>query len=344
MVKPYANANDSSAPAVEPDSSADAPEDALNGSPNGPPNSSPNGSLKALDPQVTKLLADFADSQLVERGLSANTIVAYRRDLIGFNDFLESRGVALAAATRAEVMDYLAQRIGRGSSARSSARLLSALRRFYGWARQRKLVDDDPTTLVSSPAIGRALPKVITESEVIALLQAPPTGDDLGLRDRAMMELLYGCGLRISELIELTVDQLNLHQGVLRVWGKGSKERLLPMGEAAVQWVQRYLQSSRPSLLRGTSETLFLSSRGRGMTRQAFWYRIRAHGKAAGISTALSPHVLRHAFATHLVNHDADLRVVQLLLGHSSLSTTQIYTHVASERLKKMHARHHPRG
>lgn len=294
--------------------------------------------------EADALLLRFADSQLVERGLGSNTIAAYRSDLRAFHAFLEKRQVTLLAVQRADIMEYLAARVSDGSSSRSAARLLSALRRFYAWCLQQHLIVENPTALIRSPSLGRPLPKVITESEVQSLLLAPVVSEDLGLRDRAMLELLYGCGLRVSELIGLTVAQVNLHQGVLRVWGKGNKERLIPMGDVSSDWVKRYLDSARPALIRGNTDVLFLSNRGAGMTRQAFWYRIRAHGVAAGIKTRLSPHILRHAFATHLVNHDADLRVVQLLLGHSSLSTTQIYTHVARERLKSLHQEHHPRG
>ena len=294
--------------------------------------------------EADALLLRFADSQLVERGLGSNTIAAYRSDLRAFAAFLEERQLDLLNVKRADIMDYLASRVTDGSSSRSAARLLSALRRFYAWCLQQGLVTDNPTALVRSPSLGRPLPKVITESEVQALLHAPVVSEDLGLRDRAMLELLYGCGLRVSELVGLTVAQVNIQQGVLRVWGKGNKERLIPVGDICADWLKRYLESARPSLIRGNTDVLFLSNRGAGMTRQAFWYRIRAHGLAAGIRTQLSPHILRHAFATHLVNHDADLRVVQLLLGHSSLSTTQIYTHVAQERLKSLHREHHPRG
>lgn len=290
-----------------------------------------------------RLLARFADSQLIERGLSTHTIDAYNRDIRLFASTLRSEP-ELLSVKREDVMHCLAQRVNDGSTARSAARLLSALRRFYAWASREGLVVEDPTALVRSPSIGRPLPKVLTESEVRALLDAPDTSTDVGQRDRAMLELLYGCGLRVSELVSLKVDQVRVQQGVMRVWGKGNKERMLPMGDVAVDWVKKYSKEARPSLIRGKTDALFLSNRGSAMTRQAFWYRIRAHGAAAGIKTALSPHVLRHAFATHLVNNNADLRVVQLLLGHSSLSTTQIYTHVARERLKAMHSSHHPRG
>lgn len=292
-----------------------------------------------------ELLSRFADTQLVERGLSAHTISAYNRDIRLFAASMRATEPKLLDAARSDVMHCLAGRVQDGSSARSAARLLSALRRFYSWCIREGLLSEDPTALVRSPSIGRPLPKVLTESEVSALLEAPDTEDTIGLRDRAMLELLYGCGLRVSELVTLTVDQVRLEQGVLRVWGKGNKERMLPLGEVAVHWLQVYVKQARPVLMRGgRSDELFLSNRGSGMSRQAFWYRIKAHGIAAGIRISLSPHVLRHAFATHLVNNDADLRVVQLLLGHSSLSTTQIYTHVARERLKSMHRSHHPRG
>lgn len=290
------------------------------------------------------MLVSFADSQLIERGLSQHTISAYNSDIRFFATTIAKNRSGLLDVTRGDVMNCLAQRVQDGSSARSAARLLSALRRFYQWCVRENLLSVDPTALVRSPAIGRPLPKVLTESEVRLLLNAPVVSEDLGLRDRAMLEVLYGCGLRISELISLTMDQVRSSQGVLRVWGKGNKERLLPLGDVATEWMDRYVCQSRPSLLRGKTEVCFLSTRGSGMTRQAFWYRIRDYGVTAGIRTPLSPHVLRHAFATHLVNHDADLRVVQLLLGHSSLSTTQIYTHVARERLKAMHRSHHPRG
>ncbi len=290
------------------------------------------------------LLLRFGDSQLIERGLSRHTISAYNGDLRFFASTIDDSRPGLLNAKRADVMHCLSVRVQDGSSARSAARLLSSLRRFYLWCLQENLLSENPAALVKSPSIGRPLPKVLTESDVRLLLDAPILSTDLGLRDRAMLEVLYGCGLRISELISIKMDQVRSSQGVLRVWGKGNKERILPMGEVAVEWLNKYVRESRPALLRGNTDVCFVSARGSAMTRQAFWYRIRDHGVAAGIKTPLSPHVLRHAFATHLVNHDADLRVVQLLLGHSSLSTTQIYTHVARERLKSLHRSHHPRG
>jgi len=297
-----------------------------------------------LSNEDKSLLLRFADSQLVEQGLSNHTINAYGSDLRAFARSLKPSDKGLLQVDRSDVMACLAARVDSGSSARSAARLLSALRRFYTWSLRERLIMENPTALVQSPAIGRALPKVLTESEVKALLQAPVLTEELGMRDRAMLELLYGCGLRVSELVTLSVDQVNMQQGVIRVWGKGNKERLIPMGDVACDWLSKYLKLTRPALLRGRTDDLFLSLRGSAMTRQAFWHRIRAYGIKAGIRISLSPHILRHAFATHLVNHNADLRVVQLLLGHSSLSTTQIYTHVARERLKALHRTHHPRG
>ncbi|MDC0435169.1 site-specific tyrosine recombinase XerD [bacterium] len=297
------------------------------------------------------LIQRFSDSQLIERGLSTHTISAYATDLRAFAgsvDTLSEKNTpapgVLPGATQSDIMQCLAMRVSDGSSVRSAARLLSALRQFYAWAVRENLVETNPTAKVRSPSIGRSLPGTLTESQVRALLKAPLTNDDIGLRDRAMLEVLYGCGLRVSELVGLSVDQVNLQQGVIRVWGKGSKERLVPLGDVAMLWIERYMRYSRAALLRGPTSDLFLSKRGKAMTRQTFWHRIRIHAIAAGITSPLSPHTLRHAFATHLVNHDADLRVVQMLLGHSSLSTTQIYTHVATERLKTLHKSHHPRG
>ena len=301
-------------------------------------------SLTTLSAHDQTLLIRFADSQLVEQGLSNNTISAYGSDLRAFAATLIPVQKGLLQAGNGDVMNCLAARVESGCSARSTARLLSALRRFYAWALREGLISENPTTLVQSPILGRPLPKVLTETEVRALLNAPVISEDLGMRDRAMLELLYGCGLRVSELVTLSVDQINLQQGVVRVWGKGNRERLIPMGDVACDWLAKYMKLTRPALMKGRTDDLFLSVRGTAMTRQAFWHRIRAHGVSAGIKTTLSPHILRHAFATHLVNHDADLRVVQLLLGHSSLSTTQIYTHVARERLKGLHRQHHPRG
>lgn len=291
-----------------------------------------------------KLLLEFADMLLIERGLSENTLAAYRSDLMSFARWLAERGDDLLSANRDDVHACLGARVADGRSARSAARFLSALRRFYAWCQRERRISEDPTRLVAAPSLGRPLPMSLTESEVQRLLAAPDTTTVIGLRDRAMLEMVYGCGLRVSELISLSVDQVNRQQGVVRLFGKGNKERLVPLGEHALGWLERYEDEARPELLSGRSESLFLSRRGQAMTRQSFWYRVKAHSRRAGVSENLSPHSLRHAFATHLVNNDADLRVVQLLLGHSDLSTTQIYTHIARERLKQLHATHHPRG
>ena len=291
------------------------------------------------------LLDAFAEMLLMERGLSRHTLSAYASDLRAFAAWLEPRGRALAEATREDVLGCLAARVEIGRSARSDARFLSALRRFFGWCVRESRVPSDPTHLVAAPALGRSLPRSMSEAEVRTLLAAPDASSALGLRDRAMLEVLYGCGLRVSELVALRTDQVNRRQGVARLHGKGNKERLVPLGEHALAWLERYESEARAELAgERPCEALFLSRRGSAMTRQSFWYRIKTHARTAGVSAELSPHTLRHAFATHLVNHSADLRVVQLLLGHADVSTTQIYTHVAGERLKRLHREHHPRG
>jgi len=292
------------------------------------------------------LIEQFLDAIWMERGLSENTLAAYRNDLIGYARWLASQQQSdLTAVGRHDVQAYLAQRVAAKASPRSTARLLSTLRRFYAWLRRENRISEDPTALIEAPKLGRPLPKTLTESEVEALLAAPDTQTTLGLRDRTMLEVIYASGLRVSELVNLTLMQLNLQQGVIRVTGKGNKERLVPLGDEAVSWLQRYIQEARIVLLNGQScDALFVTQRREAMTRQAFWYMIKRHAKNANIEKALSPHTLRHAFATHLLNHGADLRVVQMLLGHSDLSTTQIYTHVARARLKDLHAQHHPRG
>ena len=287
-------------------------------------------------------LARFLDSLWLEQGLSDNTLAAYRRDLQGLQAWLARRGVRLAAARREHLLAYLGQR---QASSRSLARFLSSARRFYRYLLSQGLRQDDPTRLIDSPKLGRPLPASLSERQVEALLAAPDVGSERGLRDRAMLELLYATGLRVSELTGLRLDQVNPRQGVVRVVGKGSKERLVPLGDEAWHWLERYLRQARPVLLGARrSDDLFITAHGKAMTRQAFWQLIKRHARNAGIETGLSPHTLRHAFATHLLNHGADLRVVQMLLGHSDLSTTQIYTHVARERLKALHATHHPRG
>ncbi|ERO62060.1 site-specific tyrosine recombinase XerD [Pseudomonas piscis] len=291
------------------------------------------------------LIDRFLDALWLEKGLSDNTRGAYRSDLALFNGWLQEQGVELSRAGRESILDHLAWRVEQAYKPRSTARFLSGLRGFYRYLLREKLIEVDPTLQVDMPQLGRPLPKSLSEADVEALLAAPDLGEAIGQRDRAMLEVLYACGLRVTELVSLTLEQINLRQGVLRVMGKGSKERLVPMGEEAIAWVERYLRDARAELLGGRpSDVLFPSLRGEQMTRQTFWHRIKHQAKVAGIGKALSPHTLRHAFATHLLNHGADLRVVQMLLGHSDLSTTQIYTHVARARLQDLHAKHHPRG
>ena len=287
----------------------------------------------------------FLDALWMERGLSENTLAAYRHDLGGLAVWLASGGRPLLQARRQDLLDYLSQRVGEGARPRTTARLLSSLRRFYRYQIREGQLQQDPSVRIDTPRIGRPLPDSLSEDEVETLLAAPDTGDVLGLRDRAMLELLYACGLRVSELVGVSTEQVNLNQGVVKLMGKGSKERLVPLGDEAADWLQQYIDDSRPAMAGdAVARQLFITRRGKAMTRQAFWYRLRHYAGIAGISKKLSPHTLRHAFATHLLNHGADLRVVQMLLGHSDLSTTQIYTHVARERLKELHARHHPRG
>jgi len=291
------------------------------------------------------LIDQFLDALWLEKGLSDNTRVSYRSDLALFNGWLQEHSVTLPDAGRELILDHLAWRLDQGYKPRSTARFLSGLRGFFRYLLREKLVAVDPTLQVEMPQLGKPLPKSLSEADVEALLQAPDLGEAIGQRDRAMLEVLYACGLRVTELVSLTLDQVNLRQGVLRVMGKGSKERLVPMGEEAVLWLERYVRDGRAELLNGRpSDVLFPSQRGEQMTRQTFWHRIKHHARVAGIDKSLSPHTLRHAFATHLLNHGADLRVVQMLLGHSDLSTTQIYTHVAKARLQQLHAQHHPRG
>ncbi len=301
--------------------------------------------MTALSDDEQELLRQFIDSLWLERGLSPHTRNAYLTDLRGFALWLAGRGSSLRQAGREAILDHLGWRLQQGYQARSTARLLSALRTFYRYLLRERLIDEDPTLQVELPQLGKPLPKSLSEAEVEALLAAPDIAEPLGLRDRAMLEVLYACGLRVSELVALSLEQINLRQGVVRVLGKGSKERLVPLGEEALIWLQRYQAEARGLLLAGRpSSVLFPSQRGEQMTRQTFWHRIKLHARHAGILKPLSPHTLRHAFATHLLNHGADLRVVQLLLGHSDLSTTQIYTHVAKARLQALHAAHHPRG
>jgi integrase/recombinase XerD len=287
----------------------------------------------------------FLDAIWAERGLSRNTLQGYRHDLLKLAAHLSASGKSLPAAGRGDILGLLAREVRSGASPRSVSRYLSGYRQFYRWLLREGVVREDPTALIDSPKLGRSLPRALTEAEVEALLQAPDAQSSLGVRDRAMLETMYATGLRVSELTGLEIRSLNLGQGVVRVVGKGGKERLVPLGEAALDWVRRYLGSARPDLMKGAaSDFVFVTARRTGMTRQAFWHMVKRHAAAAGITKKLSPHSLRHSFATHLLNHGADLRVVQLLLGHSDLSTTQIYTHVAREGLKRLHEQHHPRG
>ena len=290
------------------------------------------------------LVEAFADALWLERGLADNTLTAYRSDLRAFARWLDrAAGRDLDEATRADVLGYLPSFTT--SSPRTISRRLSALRRFYAWRLREGAVLVDPCARVEAPRLGRPLPGTLSEAEVEALLEAPDTSTALGLRDRAMLEVLYATGLRVSELVSLTPTQVNLRQGVVSVIGKGGKQRLVPLGEEALGWLERFVGGARAEILGlRPTEALFPTRRGGAMTRQAFWHLIKRHAGVAGIDRGLSPHTLRHAFATHLLNHGADLRVVQMLLGHSDISTTQIYTHVARERLRQLHERHHPRG
>ena len=291
-----------------------------------------------------RLIDGFIDNVWLEKGLSQNTLNAYRQDLSNFSNWLNP--VYLEKANKINLLDYLAYRLKQGYSSRSTARSLSSLRAFYAYLLSKSLIIENPTSKIQSPKLGHSLPKVLSEEDVEKLINAPNTKDPIGLRDRAMLELLYACGLRISELINLDVLNLNIRQGVAKVLGKGGKERLVPIGDQALDWISNYLTYGRDQLINDNKKSpyLFLSNRGTGMTRQAFWYRIKLYANKSGVDRSLSPHTLRHAFATHLLNHGADLRTVQLLLGHTSLSTTQIYTEVARHRMKELHREHHPRG
>tara|TARA_B100001250_G_scaffold345579_1_gene315066 strand:- start:1828 stop:2751 length:924 start_codon:yes stop_codon:yes gene_type:complete len=285
----------------------------------------------------------FLDNLWMERGLSKNTLAAYRSDLYKFLIWLENQNIEFIKVQPNNILAYLA--VQRKKSTRTVARNLSSIRRFYEYLCREEKVKVNPVDNVESPRLGRNLPKSLTENEVELLLDAPDVKKALGLRDKGMLEILYATGLRVSELITLTLHQINLRQGVIRVTGKGNKERLVPIGEASSHWLEKYITSARNEILKNKiTDTLFPSRKGQIMTRQTFWYMIKRYAVIAGIKKDISPHILRHAFATHLINHGADLRVVQMLLGHSDISTTQIYTHVARERLKDLHSQHHPRG
>ncbi len=299
------------------------------------------GTAGEPDPSIKR----FLDAVWMERGLSQNTLAAYRADLTALSRWLAEREIAIADTARAELLAFIAWRVEAGARPRSTARQLSSFRRFFRFLLREAVIKDDPTAQIAMPKIGRSLPKSLTEEEVIALLGAPTVSDPLGHRDRTMLEVLYATGLRVSELVNLKYQQVNLNQGVIRVVGKGNRERLIPLGEESVRWLAEFVRGPRVEiLLERQTEYLFPTRRGDRMTRQAFWHIIKRYAKKSAIQKELSPHTLRHAFATHLLNHGADLRVVQMLLGHSDLSTTQIYTHVARERMKELHAQHHPRG
>lgn len=285
----------------------------------------------------------FIDAMWLESGLSKNTLSAYRSDLNRFAKFISAK--ELIAVDQSDVQKFLGLMMAQGTKASSSARVLSTLRRFFRYQIRQNNVNEDPCAQVLSPKQGRPLPKAMSEQQVEDLLNAPDTETPLGCRDRAMLETLYATGLRVSELVDLTLLEISLQVGVVRIIGKGNKERLVPLGEQAVDWIEQYQHGARLELLKQRkSDAMFVTARGGSMTRQAFWHIIKKYALKAGIEQDLSPHTLRHAFATHLINHGADLRSVQMLLGHADLSTTQIYTHIARERLQSMHAQHHPRG
>ena len=294
-----------------------------------------------LDPAVPR----FLDVVWMERGLSANTLAAYRADLLSLQRWLARRGRKLAAADRADLLAFVASRVEHGAQPRSTARQLSSFRCFFRQQLRDGAIKEDPTLDISMPRTGRALPKSLTEAEVEKLLAAPDLSNALGVRDRTMLEVLYATGLRVSELVGLKHSQVNLNQGVVRISGKGNRERLVPLGGESMRWIKEFVEGARAEILAGqATDYLFPTRRGDRMTRQSFWHIIKRYARLARIDKPMSPHTLRHAFATHLLNHGADLRVVQMLLGHSDLSTTQIYTHVARERMKDLHGRHHPRG
>ena len=284
----------------------------------------------------------FLDTLYLEQGVSENTLAAYRSDLEKFCQFLKDKD--LLAVRADDIEAYLAYRVDLGLKSRSTARSISALKRFYQYFVREKAIADSPMVNIAQPKAGQSLPKTLSEAEVEALLAAPDIEDAMGLRDKAMLELLYATGLRVTELVGLRMEQINLRQAVVFVKGKGNKERLVPLGEEAMYWLEQFLKVGRSQMIKHATDFVFPSKRGIGMTRQTFWHRIKHYAILASVESPLSPHTLRHAFATHLLNHGADLRVVQMMLGHSDLSTTQIYTHVANERLKSVHEQHHPRA
>ncbi|MBT5890713.1 MAG: site-specific tyrosine recombinase XerD [Chromatiales bacterium] len=291
------------------------------------------------------IIDQFLDAIWMERGLSVNTLGAYRADLVSLRKWLAKRDTSLIYATRSDLLAFIAWRTEEGAKPRSTARQLSSFRRFYRYLLREAQIQQDPTAKIEMPRIGRSLPQSLTEAEVEALLNAPNVKDPLGHRDRTMFEVLYATGLRVSELINLKQSEVNLNQGVARIVGKGGRERLIPLGQESQRWLRDFIGGARSEiLLERQTDYLFPTRRGDRMTRQAFWHIIKRYSKLANIKSKMSPHTLRHAFATHLLNNGADLRVVQMLLGHSDLSTTQIYTHVARARMKELHGQHHPRG
>ena len=304
--------------------------------------------MKTSDDQKnkeSKMIDSFLDSLWLEQGLSKSTLDAYRSDLKLLKVWAKNRELKMDEISKPDLLEFIAFKAEQGSSARTSARMLSSLRRFYTYLMQQEIISTNPTDKISMPKIGRSLPVLLTENEVLKLIKAPNTKKPLGFRDRVMLELLYATGLRVSELVKLEVNQVNLNQGYLRVMGKGDKERLVPMGKTAKRWMKNYLNGPIQEILNDRqSDCLFPTRTSTSISRQAFWQIIKKYAMKVGISAKLSPHSLRHAFATHLINHGADLRVVQMLLGHSDLSTTQIYTHIAQHRLKDLHEKHHPRG
>lgn len=301
--------------------------------------------LSPLGPQEESVISLYLDAIWMEKGLSKNSLESYKTDLTLFGQWLTLQNLSLMTVDAQTLLRYLAVRHERKLSSRSTARFLSCARGFYRYQLREGSIAANPVAIVKSPKLPRSLPKSLTELDVENLLLAPELSDLVGLRDRTMLEVLYACGLRVTELVSLTMPQINLRQNVIRVVGKGSKERLIPMGEEAAMWLARYFREARPQLLNNLpNEIVFPSTRAQAMTRQTFWHRVKHWATVAGIEKPLSPHTLRHAFATHLLNHGADLRVVQMLLGHSDLSTTQIYTHIARTRMKEQHAAHHPRG
>ena len=295
------------------------------------------------------MIDSFLDMLWLEHGLSQNTLVSYRHDLQIFQTWIEGKGIKdFNSVSEVDILSYLAYRMDNGLKASSSSRALSCLRRFYRYLLREKHINLDPTVNIDNPKLPRLLPGSLSENEVERLLAAPDFGDVIGLRDKAMLEVMYGSGLRVSELVDLRFSQFNVQQGLIRLFGKGNKERLVPVAEYTLDWLERYLNESRPELVSrssaGLNDVIFPSLRGQRMTRQTFWHRIKKYALTAGIHKTLSPHTLRHAFATHLLNNGADLRVVQLLLGHGNLSTTQIYTHLAKQRLYDLHQKWHPRA